>query len=152
MRRFYDHLISTVRFPILVRPHLYIETRSRVTWQLSWSCYTRPCYAKNIWYQWCRCDCVRGLLQNYHINGLVQGCNISSVLAVEILQSCTKPSISMSQCKNVLTHWGRDKMAAISQKTHSNAFSWIKMLEIRLIFHWSLFLRVESTILHHWFR
>ena len=52
----------------------------------------------------------------------------------------------------LLTHWGRDKMAAISQTTHSNAFSWIKMLEIRLIFHWSLFLRVESTILHHWFR
>ena len=50
-----------------------------------------------------------------------------------------------------LTHSGRDKMAAISQ-THSNAFSWIKMLEIRLIFHWSLFLRVESTILYHWFR
>ena len=51
-----------------------------------------------------------------------------------------------------LTHWGRDKMATISQTTHSNAFSWIKMLEIRSIFHWSLFLRVESTILHHWFR
>ena len=26
-----------------------------------------------------------------------------------------------------------------------------QMLEIRLIFHWSLFLRVEFTILHHWF-
>ena len=51
-----------------------------------------------------------------------------------------------------LTHWSRDKMAAISQTTHSNAFSWIKILEIRLIFHWSLFLGVESSILHHWFR
>ena len=50
------------------------------------------------------------------------------------------------------THWGRDKMAAILQTTHSNAFSWIKMLELGLIFHWSLFLMVESTILHHWFR
>ena len=50
-----------------------------------------------------------------------------------------------------LTHWGRDKMAAISQTTHTNAFSWIKMLEIWLIFHWSLFLMVKSTILHHWF-
>ena len=51
-----------------------------------------------------------------------------------------------------LTHWGRDKMAAISQTTHSNAFSWIKMLENRLKFHWSLFPRVEFTIFHHWFR
>ena len=30
---------------------------------------------------------------NIHIVGLVQDCNISSVLAMEILQSCTKPSI-----------------------------------------------------------
>ena len=28
-----------------------------------------------------------------------------------------------------LTHWGRDKMDAISQTTFSNAFSWMKMLE-----------------------
>ena len=30
------------------------------------------------------------------------------------------------------THWGRDKMAAISQTTLSNAFSWIKMFEISI--------------------
>ena len=41
-----------------------------------------------------------------------------------------------------LTHWGRAKMAAVSQTTLSNAFSWMKMLEFRLKFHWSLFLRV----------
>ena len=40
------------------------------------------------------------------------------------------------------------KMAAISQTTHLNAFSWIKMLN----FHWSFFLRVQSTIFQHWFR
>ena len=28
-----------------------------------------------------------------HINGLVQDCSISSVLAMEILQSCTEPSV-----------------------------------------------------------
>ena len=43
-----------------------------------------------------------------------------------------------------LTHWGRDKIAAISQTTFSNAFSnAIKMYEFRLRFHWSLFLRFE---------
>ena len=41
-----------------------------------------------------------------------------------------------------LTHWGRDKMDAISQTTFSSAFSWMKMFEFQLEFHWSLFLRV----------
>ena len=51
-----------------------------------------------------------------------------------------------------LTHWGRDKMAAISQTTLSNAFSWMTMLEFRIKFHWSLFIRVQLTISQHWFR
>ena len=50
-----------------------------------------------------------------------------------------------------LTHWGRDKMAAFSQATISNAFSWMKILEFRLKIHWSLFLRVLLTIFKHWF-
>ena len=45
-----------------------------------------------------------------------------------------------------LTHWSRDKMAAISQTTIWNAFSWMKIYEFRLIFHWSLFLRVEVSV------
>ena len=53
---------------------------------------------------------------------------------------------------NELTHWGRDKMPAISQTTLSNSFSWMKMLEFRLKFHWNLFLRVQLTIFQHWFR
>ena len=53
---------------------------------------------------------------------------------------------------NVLTHWGRDKMDAISQTTFSSAFSWMKIFEFRLKFPWSLFLRVQSTIFQHWFR
>ena len=46
----------------------------------------------------------------------------------------------------VLTHWGRDKMDTISQTTISNTFSWMKMLEFGLKFHWSLLPRVQSTI------
>ena len=34
------------------------------------------------------------------------------------------------QCHD-LTHWGRDKMAAIFQTTFSNAFSWMKMHKFR---------------------
>ena len=52
----------------------------------------------------------------------------------------------------ILTHWGRDKMAAVFQTTLSNAFSWMKMLQLRLKFHWNLSLRVKLTIFQHWFR
>ena len=45
-----------------------------------------------------------------------------------------------------------DKMAAISQTTPSNSFSWMRMLEFLLKFHWNLFLRVQLTISQHWFR
>ena len=43
---------------------------------------------------------------------------------------------------SALTYWGRNKMAAISQTTLSNAFSWAIVLEFRLKFHWNLFFRV----------
>ena len=40
-----------------------------------------------------------------------------------------------------LTHWGRNKMIAVFQTTFSNAFSWRKIFEFRLKFHWCLYLR-----------
>ena len=43
-------------------------------------------------------------------------------------------------------------MAAIFQTTFSNTFSWMKMYEFQLRFHWSLFLRVQLIISQHWFR
>ena len=55
-------------------------------------------------------------------------------------------------CHWELTHWGRDKMADISQTTFWNAFSWMKICKFRLRFHWRLFLRVQITIFQHWFR
>ena len=36
-----------------------------------------------------------------------------------------------------LTHWNRAKIDAILQTTFSNGFSWMKMYEFRLTFHWS---------------
>ena len=45
-----------------------------------------------------------------------------------------------------LTHWDRDKMAIIFQTTFSNAFSWMKMFEFQLRFHWSLFSRVQLIV------
>ena len=52
----------------------------------------------------------------------------------------------------LLTHWGRDKMAATFQTTFSNAFSWIKIDEFQSRFHWGVFLRVQLTIFQHWLR
>ena len=43
------------------------------------------------------------------------------------------------------THWGQNKMVAISQTTISNAFSWMKTYELRLTFHWNLFLRIQFS-------
>ena len=50
------------------------------------------------------------------------------------------------------SHWGRDKIDAIFQTTFSNTFSWMTVYELRLKFHWNLFVRVQSTIVRHWFR
>ena len=44
------------------------------------------------------------------------------------------------------------QMDAISQTTFSSAFSWMKMFEFQLKFHWSLFPRVRLAIFQHWFR
>ena len=60
--------------------------------------------------------------------------------------------LGLDQATCHLTHWGRDKMDAISQTTCSSAFSWMKMSEFRLKSHWRLFLRVELTIIQHCFR
>ena len=37
------------------------------------------------------------IMVQYNINGLVQDCSISNMLAIEILQTCTKPSICYIQ-------------------------------------------------------
>ena len=50
-----------------------------------------------------------------------------------------------------LTHWGRYKMDAISQTTFSSAFLEWRCLNSDRKFHWSVFLRVQLTIFHHWF-
>ena len=52
----------------------------------------------------------------------------------------------------VLTQWGREKKAATFQTTFSNAFSWMKIYEFQLRFHWGLFLSVQLTMFQHWFR
>ena len=51
-----------------------------------------------------------------------------------------------------ITHWGREKMAAIVADDTLNAFSWMKMFEFRLKCHWGLFSRLRLTMFQHWIR
>ena len=67
----------------------------------------------------------------------------SKVLSLQTTHnSPTRVKNCESFVRSKLIDWGRDKMAAIFQTTFSNGFSWIKMYEFRLKFHWILFLRV----------
>ena len=68
------------------------------------------------------------------------------------VKSTSYEEFSTDDTSQPLTHWGRDKMAAIFQTTVSNSFSWMKTHEIWLKFDWSLFLMVRLTISQHLFR
>ena len=66
-----------------------------------------------------------------HFDGLVQDCSISITNALEILESCTKPSIYSIRSHKIFCplksqHMKPNKMAAILQTTFWNAFSWRK--------------------------
>ena len=56
-------------------------------------------------------------------------------------------SLMKMHLKMLTAKWGQDKMTTLS-----NTFSWMKMLEFRLRFHWSLLSRVQLTVFQHWFR
>ena len=75
--------------------------------------------------------------------------NFSRIMYLQIAFSKLLPYLPGA---SELTYWGRKKMAAICQTTFSNAFSWMRMYEFRLKFHWNLFHRVQLTISQHWFR
>ena len=48
-----------------------------------------------------------------------------------------------------LTHWDRDKIAAILQTTFANVFSLMEMCEFGLRLHWRLSLRFVFTVFQH---
>ena len=88
---------------------------------------------------------------NKNQSSTMQPCSTCSRNHVDSQQSYR---INMNRREWVIEHkasmnWGREKMVVILQ-TFWNAFSWMKMHEFRLIFHWILFLRVQLTIVHRW--
>ena len=82
-------------------------------------------------------QCLRDLLCK--LIGIMHTKMFAMYLQIGVLMCC------------LLTHWGRDNVAAIFQTTFSNTFFWMKMHEFRLKFHWNLFPRVQSTKFQHWF-
>ena len=76
-------------------------------------------------------------------------CGLAGMLAPSPDKKCTSTAIHGTFS---LTHWGWDKMAAFFQTTCSDAFSWIKMYQLRLKFHCSLFAMVQLTTFQHWIR
>ena len=73
-------------------------------------------------------------------------------LSVQVHRTSLVCRLSASFLTAYSIHWGRNKMAAIPQTTFSYAFSWLKVYEFHLRFHWSLFLWFDLTISQHWFR
>ena len=72
------------------------------------------------------------LFSGIHLRAILQ-----EVLMNLIHNICSEITLLLTHLPGAdeLTHWGRDNMAAISQKTLSNAFSWMKIFEFRLKFH-----------------
>ena len=85
-------------------------------------------------------------------NGLTRSTNSIYTTNIRIVSICAHTDCHENDENVLLTHWGRDKMAAIFQTTFSNAFTWMKMFEFRLKCYWNLFPRVQLTMFHHLFR
>ena len=83
---FYDYISDTASFWC---PHCPLSPSQRSTWQCPETCRRRPSLDNGALRRmgWV---CVAHV---QHISGLVQDCSISIALAMEIPQSCTKPSI-----------------------------------------------------------
>ena len=61
------------------------------------------------------------------------------VIITLFLRQVSAELLLMSLLPEWLTHWGQGKMDTISQTIFSNAFSWMKMFQLRLKFHWCYF-------------
>ena len=69
--------------------------------------------------------------------------NVESVSMLWSLHDCQERMIWSIQMG--------DKMTTTFQTTFWNSFSWMKMLESQLKFHWNLFHVVQLAIIQHWF-
>ena len=92
--------------------------------------------------------CVRAAIDRTYITGLVQDCSNSSVLAMELLQSCTKPSI-WSLHINTLRPLQSGRYFAEDIFT---LISLMKSLAFLIECPWNLLPRVQLIIRQYWYR
>ena len=110
------------------------------------------------------------MMSPYHLNGISNHHKLQDVMITVITVSANNlaSTVTVKSEATVITNLGLficirigtwkvntlrpRQMDAISQTTFLSAFSWMKIFELRLKFHWSLFLRVQWTIFQHWFR
>ena len=74
----------------------------------------------------------------HKLGGIHPGLKVLGAFIVPILKNI----YLQLRTRTLLTHLPLDKLAAISQTTFSNAFSWMKHFVFQIDFHWSWFLRV----------
>ena len=115
------------------------------------------CSWSNMWNAWCVADTgksaftiVEVILQTTSLTPLIARFMGSTWAHLGPTGPRWAPCWSRELC--YLGHWGRGKMSTILQTTFPDAFSRMQSFVFWLIFHWSLFLRIQLTIPWHWFR
>ena len=133
------HMAS--RAPVCISNHRPIKTWDEITYPFS---NFDSCMVK-IW------ECITNFIQHFIMDVIAYPCwDRSKSMLVKGFQG--DDLIPLDDLCLALTHWGRDKMDAISQTTFSYAISSMKIVVFWLNFHWNMFARVQLTIMQHWFR
>ena len=117
---------STIWLPTNV--HLILET---------WRCYI-SLWVKNKWclYLWVlQCNSICSAMLLSFGSSFIH----LSLKKIILVPAWTWFSTTDCYVSHALTHCGQDEMAAILQTMFSNAFSWMKVYEFGLKFHWRLF-------------
>ena len=127
-----SEMCRTSRILIGLCPEIWVNKNPAVVWYYEMIFVRQMIWLTRQNFQW----------EKFLMTALIWDKNSSTVY--NLMQAFSKPC--------TLTHWGRERMAAISQTTFSNAFSWKKIYEFRLKLHWSLFPRVQLTIFQYWSR
>ena len=130
-------------------------------WSVIWYCTKRISWYNQVWYNIALITKITKTEHRLHLEfpkGRV------SIRAQNVCKWCLSYSYDAQNIgwghfspfvhvyKNLLTQWGRDKMAVTFQTTFSNTFSFMKMYKFWLRFDLNLFPMVQLTIFHHWFR
>ena len=92
-----------------------------------------------------------GQLRGKCFHLMTSSCKILTRI-IHLMNAVSQTHAELRENRFGSTHLSLDKMADISHMMSSEAFSSIKRFVFWFKFHWRLFLRVQLTIIYHWFR